>query len=83
MVKIMSVASLFIMRDAEINRYAIVYLHLCFLSAIYAVIHIIFICTETPQYDWKGIQGPFECKFFFFFAKVVHVHINLANNANE
>ena len=54
------------MRDAEINRYAIVYLHLCFLSAKYAVIHIIFIGTETPQYDWKGIQGPFECKLLFF-----------------
>ena len=49
-----------------------------FLSAIYAVIHIIFICTATRQYDWKGIEGPFEC--IFFFAKVVHVHINLANN---
>ena len=70
------------MRDAEINRYSIVCLHLCFLSTIHAVIHVIFIGTETGQYDGKVIQGPFECKLLSF-AKLVHVHMKLENNANE
>ena len=53
------------MRDAEINRYAVLYLRLCFLSAIEALIHVIFIGTETPQYYRKVIEGPFECKLVF------------------
>ena len=69
MMKIMSVASL-------------VYLYLCFLSSIHALFHIIFIGTETPQYERKIIEGPFECKLVFF-AKVVNVHLKLKNNASE
>ena len=53
------------MRDAEINHYAIVYLLLCFLSAIDVVIHLVFIVTETPKHDWKVIEVPHECKLVF------------------
>ena len=53
------------MRDAEINRYAIVYLLLCFLSAIDIFIEIVFIVTETPQHDRKVIEVPRECKLVF------------------
>ena len=53
------------MRDAEINRYAVVYLLLCFLSAIDVLIHLVFIVTETPQHDRKVIEVPHECKLVF------------------
>ena len=56
------------MRDAgaEINRYAIVYFHLCFLSTIlHALTRIIFNGTGKSQYDRKVIEGPFECKLVF------------------
>ena len=50
--------------NAEINSYVTVYLHLCFLSAIPVLIHLIFIGTETPQHDRKVFEGAFECNFF-------------------
>ena len=37
----------------------------CFLSAIHALIHIIFIVTETPPYDREVVESPFECKSVF------------------
>ena len=64
------------MRDAEINRYATVYLHLCFLSAIHSLIHLIFVGTETPRYVRKVIEGPFEYKLVFF-AKALQEHMKL------
>ena len=53
------------MRDAEINRYAIVYSLLCFLSAIDVLIHLVIIVTETPQHDRKVIEVSRECKLVF------------------
>ena len=53
------------MRDEEISHYAIVYLLLCFLSAIDVVIHLVFIVMETPQHYRKVIEVPRECKLVF------------------
>ena len=36
-----------------------------FPSAINALIHTIFIGTETPPYDREVIESPFECKSVF------------------
>ena len=43
----------------------------CFLSAVHALIHIIFIVTETPPYYREVVESPFEyksvfCKFMRF-----------------
>ena len=36
---------------------------------------------ETPQFDWKVIEGPLKANKFL--AKVVHVHMKLENSASE
>ena len=69
------------MWNAEINRYAIDFAF-CFRSAIHVIIHLIFIGTKTPQYDWEVTEGSFWLQISFF-AKVVHVNMKLENNASE
>ena len=59
----MAITSL--LHHEEINHYAIVYLLLCFLSAIDVVIHLVFIVMETPQHYRKVIEVPRECKLVF------------------
>ena len=36
-----------------------------FLSASHMLIHLIFLGTETPEQDWKVIEGSVECKLVF------------------
>ena len=47
------------MWDAEINRFAIVYLQYLFSVNLFS---FIFIGTETPEHDRKVIEDPSECK---------------------
>ena len=64
MVKTMSVTSLLRhegRRNKSPSAIAIVYLLLCFLSAIDVLIRLVFIVTETPQHDRKAIEVPREC----------------------
>ena len=66
----------------ERNCYAIIYWHLCFRSAIIIFsLSPYFQWMETPQFDWKVIEGPLKANKFL--AKVVHVHMKLENSASE
>ena len=65
MVKTTSLASLFIMWDTEINRFAIViWIYVSFLQYLFSVnlFSFIFISTETPDHDRKVTEDPSECK---------------------
>ena len=68
MVKTVSVASLFRQvgrRNKSLCNKLLAFMYLCFLSASDMLIHLIFIGTETPEYDRKVIEGSLDCKLVF------------------
>ena len=47
------------------------------------VICLLFIGTQTPQHDWKVIEGPFEFKLVFAKARFQPIKKNKQTNHGE